>query len=67
MFGYLKREREKGAKSQSASGPWAWATLERASFLKKAGKKKLVSEKKQSGEGTKTVKDLGLKSVIPFH
>lgn len=32
---------------------------------KKRGKqRKLVNEK---SEGTKTVKDLGLKSVIPFH
>lgn len=47
--------------------PSAWARLERASFLKKKKrekKRKLVNEK---SEGTKTVKDLGLKSVIPFH
>lgn len=35
-------------------------------FSEETGKKrrKLVNEK---SEGTKTVKDLGLKSVIPFH
>lgn len=47
--------------------PSAWAKLERASFLKKPGKKTKTNLQMEKVRGTKTVKDLGLKSVIPFH